>query len=101
MLNIDAGTELDIEFDTGVINYSQTDSHKDSTVNVSFYVRKYSYTELTVYFFSEINIDANKQLLISVELTLGWYVPVCNVSLLRTPHRRFRVRRFAQRITMC
>ena len=93
MLNIDANTGLDIEFDTGVINYFQI----DSAVNVSFDVGQYSDTELTVYLYPEINFDANKQLLISAVIGLGLYVPICNIFLLRMLDRGFRVRRFAQR----
>jgi len=60
LLKIDADIELDIEFDTGAINYPQIDSKTDSSVNVRFYVRQYSGFELTVYLYSEINSEANK-----------------------------------------
>jgi len=88
LLNIDANTELDIEFDTGVINYFKI----VSSVNVSSYIRQYSGIELTVYFHPEINSGANKQLLIRIVFKMDVYEPVCNVSLLRFPNRRFRVR---------
>ena len=94
MLNIDADTELDMEFDTDTINYFQM----DFSVNVSFDVRQYFGTEFTVYIYPEINSDANKQLLIGVEFTLDLSVSRCIIFLLQILGKRCIMRRFAHRI---
>jgi hypothetical protein len=62
---------LNIELDDGIINYFQIDSETDSHIGVSFYFNYYSGSELVIYFCSEINFDANKELLIGTVVELG------------------------------
>jgi len=70
---MDACTELKIEFDNGIILYSQIDSETDFRTRVSFYVRPYSCSEIIIYFCSEINSETNKQLFIYASIGLGLY----------------------------
>jgi hypothetical protein len=98
LLNIDAGSELDIEFDSGTGNYSQIDFKIDSFVNAGFYACQYSGSELTVYLYSEINSDANKELLISIIFEVDLYVSVCNIFPLQLLGRQCKLHRFAHQI---
>jgi len=96
LLNIDAGIELNIELNDGIIFYFQIDSEIDSHTGVSFYFNHYSGSELTVYLCTEINSEANKQLLIGVVIELGLYVSVCNIFLLQLLGSWCKLSRFAQ-----